>query len=150
MDLHSHIGMGDSLPAFRATSLEGTEIDSGNRSKGLFWLYFFIIKCPFCRESMRFIQEELTKAKDPPFEFLAVGREHTREELIRFRNDQGFSFPMAADPGRKIYEMFATGKVPRTYLAGKDGRILLSSRGYNPEEYRKIFETALGHGSVTG
>jgi hypothetical protein len=50
--------------------------------------------------------------------------------VATFRAENGFGFPMAADPGRAAFSQFAKDGIPRTYLISRDGMILYQSTGF--------------------
>ncbi len=139
MDLYSYVDEGDPIPVFRTATLDGQPLDTGDPGAKTWWIYFFIIACPYCREGMKFLEQELKgEYKKADFRFVAIGRDHSAEELIAFRERKQISFPLVADPGRKIYQLFATQKVPRSILFGPDGVILKHSKGFNPGEYSEL------------
>jgi hypothetical protein len=45
---------------------------------------------------------------------------------------------MAQDPDRKVFKMFASAGIPRTYVVSKEGRIVFQSLGYTAEEFEKL------------
>ena len=71
---------------------------------------------------------------------LAIGREHSKEELVKFAKEKGFSFSIAPDPKREVYSLFAKQFIPRNYVIDKEGRITFQSIGYAPEEFAKMIE----------
>ena len=47
----------------------------------------------------------------------------------------GYTFAMGLDPERKIYDLFASNFIPRNFLIDKEGKVLVASVGYEPEEF---------------
>ena len=72
---------------------------------------------------------------------VAIAREETESLITGFRESNGFTFPMAADPEREIYKHFADAGIPRTYIIGRDGTILRQSLGYDPDEFESLVKT---------
>jgi len=54
---------------------------------------------------------------------ICIGREHTRDELKKFQEENDFTLDFAPDPTRDIFKLFATKNIPRNVLIGKDGTI---------------------------
>ena len=77
---------------------------------------------------------------------VAVAREQTEQEIDAFRKAHGYSFPMAADVKREVYQLFGNGGIPRSYVVNEDGKILFQSVGYTPAEFdqmKKVLEKEL-------
>jgi peroxiredoxin len=66
----------------------------------------------------------------PDFQLLVIGREETDNSVRAFRSEEGFSFPMAADPDRAVFSLFATESIPRTVIIGRDGTVAYSQVGF--------------------
>ena len=137
MDPFLRTSSGDPVPGFRIENLEGGFFASRDDLKKVKLITFFIIKCPHCRDSLNFIGQEVWNRFDTgSFEMICIGRDHSVDDLRAFRKARDYRFPMAADPLRQVYDMFATQKVPRTFLVDRTGIIVHHTRGYNEEEYR--------------
>lgn len=48
---------------------------------------------------------------------------------------------MGLDPEQTIYKMYATNFIPRNFLVGPDGRVIVATTGYEPEEFDALVET---------
>jgi peroxiredoxin len=69
---------------------------------------------------------------------VAIAREETDAIIAKFRSSNRYTFPMAQDPDRKVFKMFASAGIPRTYVVSKEGRIVFQSLGYTAEEFEKL------------
>ena len=78
------------------------------------------------------------------FKMLVLGREHTDADLEKYNQKKGFTFPLYPDPARGVFSKFADQTIPRTYLYGKDGKLIYSAIGYSPEEFAKLMEAIEG------
>ncbi|MDL2278048.1 TlpA family protein disulfide reductase, partial [Parabacteroides sp. OttesenSCG-928-G07] len=67
-------------------------------------------------------------------------REHTDAELKKYNETKGFTFPLYPDRERVIFDTFAKSQIPRSYLIGKDGKVLQVSVGYTEEEFREVLK----------
>lgn len=138
-DLFAHTRAGDKAPAFELATLDGSLFTPGSPGGKVSWICFFIITCPYCIKSLRFLQDELEGKFDREwFDLVAIGREHESGELAGFRTRYGLTINMAADPQRSVYGLFASQKVPRNYLIDRSGTIVHQSRGFRPDEYQQM------------
>jgi peroxiredoxin len=69
---------------------------------------------------------------------LTIGREHSDKELAEYNQKKGFVFPLSPDKNRAIYASFAKSLIPRSYLIGKDGKIIHASVGYKAEDMPEL------------
>jgi peroxiredoxin len=82
--------------------------------------------------------------KSDKFLMVAIGREHTKDDLVKFNKEKGFTFPIAPDPKREVFSLFAKQSIPRNYVIGKDGKIAYQGIGYSPEDFGKMVELIKG------
>jgi peroxiredoxin len=69
---------------------------------------------------------------------VAIAREETESVIAPFQKANKYTFPMAEDPDRRVFKLFASAGIPRTYVVSKDGKIVFQSLGYNPEDFSKL------------
>ena len=75
------------------------------------------------------------------FLFLPVSRGEERSAVAAFRERTGYAFPMALDPERRVYDLYATNFIPRNFLIGRDGRVVAATVGYDGEEFAELIAT---------
>ncbi len=98
--------------------------------------------CPPCRAEFPHLEKEIwQRFKDQDFYVIAIGREHQMEEVKQFRDSMKVTFPMAPDPKRSIYGLFAKKYIPRTILVDKQGKIVKQVVGFKPEEFKELIAT---------
>ena len=120
------VKVGGKMPAFSIVSDNG-EVISSDKFKGkVILINFFATWCPPCQKELASVQQTLwPKYKDNnKFEMLVIGREHSDKELATYNEKKGFTFPLYPDKNRAIFGAFAKNLIPRTYLIGKDGKVL--------------------------
>jgi thioredoxin-related protein len=78
------------------------------------------------------------------FMMLVLGREHSDADLEKYNQKKGFTFPLYPDPERGVFSKFADQTIPRTYLYGKDGKLIYSATGYSPDEFEKLMQAIEG------
>ncbi|HVT26786.1 MAG TPA: redoxin domain-containing protein, partial [Lacipirellulaceae bacterium] len=109
--------VGERAPDFRLTRIDGTPIQSSDLRGNVVVLNFFATWCGPCQMELPHLQsiwEEF--GSDSHFRMLIVGRDETDDSVRAFKQKNGFTFPMAADPKGSVYKKFATEYIPRTYL----------------------------------
>lgn len=131
------IKAGDKMPAFTIVSDNGTKIPSSSFKGKVVLVNFFATWCPPCQKELAEIQKVLwPKYKDNKnFALLVVGREHSDAELVKYNEKKGFTFPLYPDKSRAVYGAFAKNLIPRSYLIGKDGKVIYVSKGYSEEDF---------------
>jgi peroxiredoxin len=131
--------VGQKAPGFSGMTTEGAAVKLEDYAGKVVLLDFFATWCPPCMSEMPHLESELWQPyKDKGLVLLAIGREHTREELTKFKAAKHFSFPIVADPSREIFGKYATSMIPRCYLIGKDGKVLLAVTGFDPADFAKL------------
>jgi peroxiredoxin len=133
--------VGQPVPKFTVTTLDGKAINIAEMKGKVVLINFFATWCGPCMGEMPHVEKEIwRKLKNENLVVLAIGREHSKEELVKFNKEKGFTFLIAPDPKREVYDLFAKQFIPRNYVVGKDGRIVFQSIGYSEEEFGKMIQ----------
>lgn len=131
--------LGQEAPDFRVTTLAGETYSLSDLRGKVVWINFFATWCPPCNEEMPELEKQVWQAfQGDDFTVLSIGREHTVVELIPFKAEKAVSFPMAPDPERKIYSLYAEKFIPRNVLVDREGKIVHQSRGFTPEDFEAM------------
>lgn len=128
----SLINPGDALPAFRTASTDKAEFVAPADLEGTVTIFvLFGTWCPVCKRFFRDLQPRLPELKAQGVQVVALGQDHTVEELIRFRDDNGWAgVQYLADPGFKVQKLFGTSSVPQIYVVDRRGVVLDHIAGY--------------------
>jgi peroxiredoxin len=134
----SVVQVGDTAPRFSLVTVDGAEFSlpaDGN----VVLINFFATWCGPCQLELPHIEQIWTGNKDHRrFRLLVIGREETTETVRQHREKSGFSFPIAADPDRTVYSLFARESIPRTVIVAPDGRIVYSQVGFMEEDLDEL------------
>ena len=135
LNASSLVQVGDMAPDFLATDTTGTEFSlHGNRGK-IVLVNFFATWCGPCVLELPHLQKVWEAHRsDEKFKLIVIGREETNETVAAFRSEHGYTFPVAADPERAVYSLFAKEIIPRTYLIGPDGKVCIVTTGFDEDE----------------
>jgi peroxiredoxin len=137
--------VGQIPPDFSATTLDGRTFTLSRTKGRVVLLNFFATWCAACKVELPELQKNLSEPfKESGLAVICIGREHTREELEKFRKENGFKLDFVPDPARVIFKSFATQNIPRNVLIGKDGTIRYQSLGYSPEGFKELIDRVAG------
>jgi len=136
------VKLSEQIPVFEYEKAPGI-VQSINELKGKTILVtFFATWCGPCRKELPHIQSDIYNKykKNPNFELLIFGREHSWEEVDKFKVDNKLTMPFYPDPERKIYSKFAGQYIPRNFLISPEGKVLYSSIGFEEKEFESLKE----------
>jgi hypothetical protein len=88
---------------------------------------------------MPHLQKEVyEKIKSDQFAMIAIGREHDNAEVGRFQEKHKLGFPMAGDPKRAVFSLYAEKSIPRVLVVDRDGKVLFQSVGYSDKDFKEM------------
>ena len=113
---------GQILPIQSIVDVNGKTVDLTTTDKRKLVILF----ATWCKDSNRALialnQSELLN--DDTVEIIAIAREETPEIVIAWRDKHNIKTPLAADPDRSIYKMFAAAGVPRFITASTENKVI--------------------------
>ncbi len=131
--------VGQEAPSFKVTTLDNKPFSLETCRGKVVLVHFFATSSGPCVMEMPLLDKEVwQKYKDQGLVFIAIGRQHTNDELARFQNEKKFTFPLAGDPKREVFAKYARANIPRNYLINKQGRIVYQSMGYSDDMVAEI------------
>lgn len=139
----TRISMGQEAPDFTCNTTDGAKFSLSAQRGKVVVLYFFAASVPSCFTELKYVekgvQQKLRERKD--FVMLALGRGHTREEVVRLGGQHGLTFPLAADEAQGVYSRYFSAFVPRLVVLDKKGRVCHLQSG--SKDYEGVVELML-------
>ena len=138
------VKVGDVAPDFTLPLTDGTEFTlSKNRGK-VVMLQFTASWCGVCRKEMPFIERDiwLPNKDNKDFVLLGIDREEPLEEVKKFAETTGVTYPLALDGNADVFASYAERKsgITRNILIDRDGRIVKLTRLFNEQEFKELVE----------
>lgn len=128
--------VGDPLPEFTLTGLDGAPLSSSTFRGRAGVLMFWATWCPACRAELPRVEMDLWRRfESPELAFVAAARGQNAGEVQPFREQNRYTMPMALDPDRSAFAKFATQDIPRLYVVSPDGSILFQMVGFDEEGF---------------
>ena len=84
---------------------------------------FWATWCPPCRKEMPDLEALYQRFQSQGLVILGISDEEA-DKVRPFVKDQGLTFPVLLDPGRKAHEAFAVDGIPKTFVYDRTGKIV--------------------------
>ena len=133
--------VGQVAPPFAIDQIDGTKFDLAKQRGNVVVLNFFATWCGPCIQELPVLEKDVWKQFEKNnVKVLVVGREETTEKIKPFREKHKLTMPFAPDPDKKVYSLYATKFIPRTYVIDKTGKIAHQTMGYTPADFKQLVE----------
>jgi thiol-disulfide isomerase/thioredoxin len=105
---------------------EQGEIQKLSDLKGkVVFLNFWATWCGPCRAEMPSMEALYSRYREKGFEILAVNSMERQPEVLAFKEENNFSFPIVLDGDGKVNSAYGIQAIPTTFLLDKEGKIVL-------------------------
>lgn len=138
------VEIGQQVPDFSMTLTDGKVLNMRDLKGKIVMLQFTASWCSVCRKEMPHIETDIwQKHRDnPDFALLGIDMDEPLEKVRQFKSDIKVSYPLALDPGAKIFYTFAAkgAGVTRNVIIDKTGKIVYMTRLYKENEFKEMTE----------
>lgn len=133
------VKVGQVAPDFTVTLTDGRTVTLSDFRGRVVMLQFTASWCGVCRKEMPFIEKDIWQKhkSDSDFILMGIDRDEPLNKVIAFGKSTGVTYPLGLDPGADIFAKYALRQagITRNVLIDKEGRIVMLTRLYNPEEF---------------
>ncbi len=126
------VKVGETAPDFTCKATDGRTFTLSALKGKVVVLYYFSTSVGACITEMKNLEKEIFQKllNREDFQLIAIGRGHSREELVKAGGENKLTFPLVPDPKQEIYQLCFSQFVPRTVVVRKDGSIAYLASGY--------------------
>lgn len=136
------VKLGEIAPDFRIEFTDGTSVQLSELRGKLVMLQFTASWCGVCRKEMPYIEHDIwQKHKDnPSFALFGIDLKESKEVVDDFKKIIQISYPLTLDINGDKFALYTNegAGVTRNIIIGKDGRILMLTRLYDPLEFSEL------------
>ena len=136
------VQIGQTIPDFEFELTDGTKLRTRDLRGKVVMLQFTASWCSVCRKEMPHIEKDIwLKHKEKTnFALYGLDMDEPVETVKKFAGDMKITYPLALDPGAKIfYTIAAQGAgVTRNIIIDKNGKIVFLTRLFNQEEFDQM------------
>ena len=108
---------------FTLTDLKGASWSLKSLRGKVVLVNFWATWCPPCRKEMPDMEELCRRFQPRGLIILAISDEDAGK-VAPFIEAQNYSYPVLLDPGRKVNRLFAVEGIPKSFLYGRDGKLV--------------------------
>jgi len=122
-----HVGVGEVIPAFTVTTLDGTTTGSDALLGKPSVIVFFDTTCPDCQRQLPEI-EAVWRELEGSINAVAIAREQGPDPVRDYWSGNDLTMSVAAPGNRRTFNLFDRGSksgVPQVFVTDKDGRVTL-------------------------
>lgn len=138
------VAVGDDMPTFSFTTIDGETLDSDFLRGQITVLHFAASWCPFSKQQIADYQKHIWSRNSDNYNLSVIGFSiDTPSDTVLFRKgiaELGATYPFAFDNGERIYNLFATpkGSATRTIITDTNGKIAFLSHEHTRRSLRKV------------
>ncbi len=135
----THIIAGNIAPGFALKSLDHQEYSLQNlMERGPVVAAFFKISCPVCQFTLPFLERLYKLYGSGDVSVLGISQDDARATK-EFASEYGLTFPLLMDvDGYPVSNAYGLTNVPTTFLIDTDGKVKVSSMGFDKKDLEMI------------
>lgn len=116
------VRLGQQLPLFTITLNDNTTLNTAQLQGRPSVIVFFNTLCGDCRRELPIVQRVYDEYGQK-VQFVCISRAQANDEVFTYWKENELTMPYSAQPDRSVYELFATGTIPRIYVSDASGTV---------------------------
>lgn len=137
------IHAGDIAPDFTVEMLDGSKVTLSELRGKVVLVGFWATWCPPCRLELSHMQKDvIDRFAGKDLVVLPISRGEKRKTVEDYIAKMGYTFPIGLDGDQSIYKKYASNYIPRSFVVGRDGKVVYVAVGYD-EQIAKDIDTAI-------
>lgn len=141
------VKVGDAAPDFTVNLLTGRSVTLSNFRDSVVVIVFFNTTDIDSRKYLSLLNSFSKQFADCNFSLMAVSVGEDKGSVAAFVEEKGYKFDVALDSQGRIFSLYATDFLPRTFVIDPLGRIAALSTGYDSDTLATL--TAIVESLVT-
>jgi peroxiredoxin len=121
--------LGRRIPEFSVTDVTGRTFSVPAKGTMITVVNLWATWCNPCVHEMPRFQNEIANRFGSNVLIVAIAGGELPETILRFNASRGLTFPLVADRGRLVTNLFARGGIPITYVLDQRGVVLHEAAG---------------------
>jgi peroxiredoxin len=148
-DQMTNIVAGNIAPEFSLKSLDGREFSlSSLMERGPIVAAFFKISCPVCQFTFPFLERLHQRYRGDNVTIVGISQDDARSTK-KFASEYGVTFPLLLDAdGYPVSNAYGLTNVPTTFLIDTDGKVKISSMGFDKKDLETIAGELADHRKI--
>lgn len=138
------VKIGQQMPDIQFQLTNGKVIKTSDLKGKVVMLQFTASWCVVCRREMPHIESEIWQQhkNNPDFALYGIDMDEPLQKVKDFAQTMKITYPLALDPGAKIFYTFAAkgAGVTRNVIIDKNGKIVYMTRLYKEDEFNEMKE----------
>lgn len=138
------VKIGQQMPNIEFQLTTGKRIRTNDLKGKVVMLQFTASWCVVCRKEMPHIESEIWQKhkNNPEFALFGIDMDEPLDKVNEFAKTMKITYPLALDPGAKIFYTFAAkgAGVTRNVIIDKSGKIVYMTRLYKKDEFNEMKE----------
>ena len=133
------VSVGDTVPSFKARSIDGSENVSVDDYRGKVVLVdFWASWCPPCLKSFPKYDNLRREIGTTNFEIVAINVDENTKDAEKFLAKHPVSFPIVKDPKGVLPGVFGVKAMPTSYLIDKNGVVKYVHAAFKEGDIEKL------------
>lgn len=133
------IHAGDMAPDFTVEMLDGSKVTLSELRGKVVLVGFWATWCPPCRQELSHMQKDvIDRFAGKDLVVLPISRGEKRKTVEEYIAKMGYTFPIGLDGDQSIYRKYASNYIPRSFVVGRDGKVVYVAVGYDEQIAKEI------------